>query len=137
MRLAVDKLLETWSNGHNLSDLKTIVISLPEDLEDSYDRILEGIPVRFRLEGHKMLELISCAQDSPSLEGLMQWLYLVDLPLGKQSTSIWEGAKSQYGDMERRIESCCGELLEICRNSQQSKERPGIYFVEFMHQTVR
>lgn len=58
VRLAMDELIRARIDGASLAELNEIILTLPDELEQFYERIITRLLRRYRLESFVMLEVL-------------------------------------------------------------------------------
>ena len=158
VRLVVRDLLESLSDGVGIKDLKAELQRLPNELEAYFLYILQKIADRNRLEAYLMFNCLVSARDPLTVKELQVMIYIARAGLHSRNTSssykmFLRGLRSAISvedgqDMERRIRSCGGQLLEIrespavpatfaeeAQNAAMPMSTPLI--VQTMHKTVK
>jgi hypothetical protein len=133
VRLVVNELLRARKDGASPKELMSIVLETPTELEDYYNNIIQQLPLRYRLEGFIIFEILVRSNRALRLRQLAR---VVDSALcDTLQSSIIEferGANSSapLNDLLRRLQSRCGGLVEVINGDANP-------FVQFMHQTVK
>ncbi|KAF8242574.1 hypothetical protein K440DRAFT_565065, partial [Wilcoxina mikolae CBS 423.85] len=121
------------ATGCSKKEIFDVLMSLPTELEDLYDRILERLAQgkdRDIRDGIQMFQFVLFTYRPLAVPELHHALAILNCPNDEYiaSEELFEGAI--ISGMEKRIMHCGGNILEI-KNSQ------GTSIVQFMHQTVR
>ncbi len=127
--LVVEELLDAWEASESIAGLRTKLAAIPEDLDDFFSRMLRKIP---RAQFSETVAVFKCVL--AALRPLTSKELRVALAFGSNDSfeSIAEMRSSDkvvhHDDgLERRIQSCCGGLIEITKES---------HTVQVIHQTV-
>ena len=127
--LVVEELLDAWEASESIAGLRMRLAAIPEDLCDFFGRMLRRIPRSQLSETAAVFKCVLAALRPLTLKELR-----VALAFGSDGSfgSIAEMRSSDkvvHGDdgLERRVQSCCGGLIEITKESLT---------VQVIHQTV-
>lgn len=131
--LVVKSLLSGLTNGERLSKLRNRLDSLPPDLENLFQRMLDQINHEDREDASKLFQIVRAALETPTIMTLA-WADGDDpnLPFTravKPLSAIEKDARSRR--MCRRLNSHCRGLLQANRSSSSEAT------VEFVHRMVR
>ncbi|KAF4549767.1 Hypothetical protein D9617_20g028230 [Elsinoe fawcettii] len=130
VRIVLDELLQAFMDGATSAELLDILDSFPDDLDRSYQRLIDRIPKKYRSDGYILIEIVLRSKDS---------LGLRDLGIALQcarAKSVVDAIRHLPEDpysghyhevMKRRLQSRCGGLLEVLDDTT----------VQFMHQTAK
>jgi NACHT domain len=133
VRLVVNELLRARKDGASPKELMGIVLETPTELEDYYNNIMQQLPLRYRLEGFIIFEILVRSNRALRLRQLARAIdsALCDT-LQRSITELERGANSSapLNDLLRRLQSRCGGLVEVVNGGANP-------FVQFMHQTVK
>jgi hypothetical protein len=142
VNLVVSSLLNGMKHGDRISDLQRRLDSLPPDLEDLYERILDNLDPFYFEHAAQYFSLMGACQEPPS--ALLFSLADEDKPnfsLQLQAT-LWTDSdflESRIDMMQRRLNSRCKGLMEIGRppahgTTQSLLRNPT---VQYLHKTVK
>jgi hypothetical protein len=149
LRFALDDLLRSHREGDDISNVLDRLRSLPDELGNFYQRIIEGVPLAYRWETYVMLEAVLRSNEELTAEDLYGVLVcsairsLRDTPQELPFPPSEDFAKSHF---ERRLRSRCGGLLELKASSfepldiflDRAPSQPRFSStVGLMHQTVK
>lgn len=130
--LVVKSLLSGLTNGETLSRLRNRVDSLPPDLENLFQGMLDQISHEHRQDASKLFQIVRAALETPTVMTLAWADEDPNLPFTRavEPLSVSErDARSQR--MRRRLNIYCRGLLEADRSSSSEAT------VEFIHRTAR
>lgn len=130
IRLVLDELLKACTDGAMLEELMEILSSIPDDLDKSYQRLIDRIPKDCRFESYVLIEVVLRSKDSLGLRDL--GLVLMCAPGRSPLDSAQKLPSDPYSEeflksMRRRLQSRCGGMLEVLGDTT----------VQFMHQTAK
>ena len=127
--LVVEELLDGWEASESIAGLRTKLAAIPEDLDEFFGRMLRRIPKSQFPETVAVFKCVLAALRPLTLKELR-----VALAFGSDHVfeSIAEMDLSDevvhdHDGLGRRIQSCCGGLIEITKES---------LIVQCIHQTV-
>lgn len=127
--LVIEELLDAWEASESIAGLRTKLAAIPEDLDDFFARMLRKIP---RSQFSETVAVFKCVL--AALRPLTLRELRVALAFGSDDSfeSIAEMRSSDKvvhvdDGLERRVQSCCGGLIEITKES---------FTVQVIHQTV-
>ena len=121
VRIVVEELVERFIDGSTISQLRTALSAIPEELQGLYCRVLSKIRAEYALESYTMIQIVLCAKSPQTLASLSA---ATDVALyGKPG-------KLSHRGMLRRLRSRCGGLIE------EDGVGPGSR-LQFLHQTVK
>lgn len=130
VRIVLDELLKACTDGTMPHELVHVLSSFPDDLDASYQRLIDRIEPRYLFESYVMIEILLRSREA---------LVLRDFGLAVLCSScrtpsmVAERLGSDTHSEEfllstrRRIQSRCGGLLEVLPDQT----------VQFMHQTAK
>ncbi|KAE8453313.1 hypothetical protein EG329_011380 [Mollisiaceae sp. DMI_Dod_QoI] len=130
VRLVLDELLKACTDGSMPEELIQTLSSIPDDLDKSYQRLIDRIPLDYKFESYIMIEIVLRSEDPFGLRDL-GLAFLCAL-----SSSPADAAKRLPSDpyseefliaTRRRLQSRCGGILEVLEDTT----------VQFMHQTAK
>lgn len=130
VRLVLDELLKACTDGAMPEELIQAFSSFPDDLDKSYQRLIDRIPLDYRFESYIMIEIVLRSKDSFGLRDLGLALLCA---LGSSPSDAAKRLPSDpYAEefliaTRRRLQSRCGGMLEVLENTR----------VQFMHQTAK
>lgn len=104
VKLVVEELLEAITDGSSITQLRRILSTIPAELGELYQRIIQKRKPAYIKEAYIMFQLVLHAFGPLSLESLMA---ATDVAMGEQ----WDRASEE--SMRRRLLSRCGGLLEL------------------------
>ncbi|KAH7083032.1 hypothetical protein BKA63DRAFT_142272 [Paraphoma chrysanthemicola] len=112
--LVVDALLQGISNADTMSELQVTLDTLPTDLEDLFDKLLDKFEPKYYRQACEIIRLVD-TQTSPSLLDLS---YAVDDDIYSGiSAKVQALTLGEIGDrvehMQRRLKSRCKGFLEV------------------------
>ncbi|KAK0644435.1 hypothetical protein B0T16DRAFT_460495 [Cercophora newfieldiana] len=130
VRLVLDELLKECTDGAVPEELVASLSSFPDDLDDSYQRLINRIPPEYRFETYVLIETVLRSYDTLGLRDL--GLVLLCASAKSPSEAAARLPFKPYSDeflsgMRRRLQSRCGGLLEFLGDTK----------VQFMHQTAK
>jgi hypothetical protein len=130
VRLVVEGLLRARIDGASVAELMEIVSEMPAELEDYYERIIQQIPQRFRLESYVMFEILLRSAHGLKLSSFASatdcaFYETIQSVVSKLRHRQPSNATSE--DLLRRLQSRSGGLVEVVSDDT----------VQFMHQTVK
>ncbi|KAK9782956.1 putative NADP-dependent oxidoreductase domain-containing protein [Seiridium cardinale] len=138
VNLVVSSLLDGMKYGDRVTDLQRRLDSLPPDLEDLYDRILDSLdPFYFEHATQYFRLMAACTQPPTAL--LFTYADEEDptFALGPlEANPAYTEVELRVEVMQRRLNSRCKGLIEIGRKSPRSS----IYTsptVQYLHKTVK
>lgn len=130
VRLVLDELLTACTDGAMPEELIQSLSSFPDDLDKSYQRLVDRIPVGYRFETYIMIETVLRSKDPFGVRdlGLTMLCALGNSP----SDSAKKLPANPYSEeflvaTRRRLQSRCGGMLEVLEDTT----------VQFMHQTAK
>ncbi|KAH0541229.1 hypothetical protein FGG08_004285 [Glutinoglossum americanum] len=132
--LVVEELLKGDAEGDTINELRDRLSSIPLDLDGVYRRVLGGIEKRYVDETRLMLQLILCAVRPLTLEEFRFAIAFGSEKSFESQRSMVSSKELVRGDkeMEKRIRSRCGGLVEVTASETESKAT-----VKFIHQSVK
>lgn len=149
VKLVLQNLLDACTAGAELQELDEIVTSLPPELEDLYEALLDRVRGQgYHYEAYAMLEILVRA---PRPLTLHEFRCIVKCATpanldrcvdALQSTSPRMSA-TDIDAFRRRIRSRCGGLVEIVNyigppiSASKDEKEKTVHVVQLMHQTVR
>ncbi|KAJ7691808.1 ankyrin repeat-containing domain protein [Mycena rosella] len=110
-----------------LKHVNTILQSLPKDLEETYQRILERIPPACRSDAHRIFHIIAFAERALSVEELGE-VFTVDFDTDPSSPRL--GLEHRERNPAKQLLRICSSLIRIVPTEDD------ITIVEFSHFTV-
>jgi hypothetical protein len=150
VRLVLQDIFPLYVEGDPIQNILAVLSDLPEDLEGYYGRILQRIDRRYHRDAYLMIQIVI---SDPSIS-FLKFTLAMDLPLN--DPSAFQCAISNGNDigrcreMERRIKSRCGGLIEVRPNYPLDRENlaPNSDLidldkelleghVQFLHQTAK
>ncbi|KAH7093260.1 hypothetical protein FB567DRAFT_514985 [Paraphoma chrysanthemicola] len=140
--LVVDALLQGISNADTMSELQVTLDTLPADLEDLFDKLLDKFEPKYYRQACEIIRLVG-THISPSLLDLS---YAVDDDIHSgMSTNFQPSTSGEIADrvehMNRRLKSRCKGFLEVYVRSEVQSETGTSYaermHVGFLHRTAR
>jgi hypothetical protein len=151
VHLVVHSLLAGLVNGDRVSDLQRRLAFLPPDLENLYQKILDGLDPFYLEHASQLFQLIRIAQQPPSVLRLSFadedpdfFLHCKTEPLGEDQIS------TRIEVIKRRLNSCCKGLLEVAPNTDTFEVTEDSYIsasasviyrahstVQYLHGTVK
>jgi hypothetical protein len=137
LKLALDNLLRSHREGESMSHILDRLRSLPDELGQFYQRIIENLQPEHRWETYVMLEAVLRFDGELTAEELCGILAcssvksLKDTPWELPHPRSEDFAESQ---LSRRLRSRCGGLLELVPNLVVESRQ---FTVRLMHQTVK
>lgn len=137
VRLVLNEFLKSAIDGASLNDLHEFLSTMPEELEEFYDMILQRIPKNYLLESYNMIEILLRSGQELRLAEFGSALACSSCKTIEESLSHPQfqlGGKlnrSYYHNMKLKIESRCGGLVEILGTEARTAR------VQFMHQTAK
>jgi len=143
VKLVVISLLDGMKHGDRVSDLQRRLDSLPPDLEDLYDRILDNLDPFYLEHAAQYFSLLSVSPTPPSF---MMFSLAdeedEDYPLRLELGRVWSPVdfEMRKDTVQRRLNSRTKGLLEISggfdsgSSSNMSTTRP---IVQYLHKTVK
>jgi hypothetical protein len=138
VNLVVSSLLDGMKYGDRVSDLQRRLDSLPPDLEDLYDRILNNLePFYFEHATQYFRLMAACHRPPPALTFLFADEESPAFALGSFKTNpVYSDSELQVETMRRRLNSRCKGLIEIGRQAPRdsSFHTPT---VQYLHKTVK
>lgn len=140
VRLAVSSLLEGMKFGDRVLDLRRRLESLPPDLENLYDRILDDLDPFYFGHAAQYFQILSSSSDPPP--ALLLWFtdeeqmdLALRLPVLKMSD---EDAQIRLDTMRRRVNSRCKGLIEVARPDNGHRTTQFLRTpVQYLHATVK
>jgi len=144
-RIAVASILSGIGHGDRVSDLQTRLDTLPEELEQLYNKILNSLDPFYLEHAAQLFQFIRESPIPPSVLLLSfaddkdNWRKAINHPL---SPLIAEDAEILHDTMRRRINSRCKGFLEIQRTqstTSNQEEDPDweLCTVQYLHRTVK
>ena len=130
VRLVVEGLLRARIDGASVAELMEIVSEMPDELEDYYERILQQIPQRCRLESYAMFEILLRSErrlDETSFASATDCAFCETIQSVMSKLSHRPLPNANSDDWLRRLQSRSGGLVEVVSDGT----------VQFMHQTVK
>ncbi|KAK3360460.1 hypothetical protein B0T25DRAFT_535690 [Lasiosphaeria hispida] len=130
VRLVVDELLRACTDGSIPEELLELLSSIPADLDKTYQRLIDRIPLEYRFESYVFFEVVMRNQ---YLFGLRDLGLTMLCALGKSPAESAEKLPSDpfsedfLAATRRRLQSRCGGMLEVLEDTT----------VQFMHQTAK
>ncbi|KAB8360563.1 hypothetical protein FH972_024303 [Carpinus fangiana] len=161
--LMIEDLLKQSSDGLRVESIPHILQSMPDRLEDFYERIVSKIPQEYRVETYVMLESVLRTRGNLSLRGLAMTLECAQ-PGSEHFPTCMDLCRLSMDtfdpeNMARLVSSRCGGLLEVVQVNRPAKARSNDdlkflfqltnntedgekeesldSYVQFMHQTVK
>lgn len=144
VQLAVDSLLRGLLNHDRITDLETRLRMLPPDLETFFDMMVLRVEDIYTNRASRIYQLVEAGYSGAPEEPLtVLELYFAqedqsnDLSIANDRLFTEEEVISKCKDMETWLQSCCGGLLEIYRNTMfQGSILPSMP-VGYLHRTAR
>lgn len=132
VRLVVQSLLQGLTNSDRISDLQRRLETLPSDLEDLFDKILNSLDSFYYKHACQYLQIVRAAQYPISLLGFY-YADEEDTDSGmraevKELTNAEQKLREE--DMRRRLNSRCKGLLEAPFVEEEPR-------VQYLHRTVK
>ena len=129
MVLVVEELLDGWKASETIAGLRTKLAAIPEDLDEFFGRMLRRIPKSQFPETVAVFKCVLAALRPLTLKELRVALEFGSDHGFESVAEINLSDEVVHGDdgLERRIQSCCGGLVEITKES---------LVVQCIHQTV-
>lgn len=161
LRFALDNILRTHREGGTMADILQLVSSLPDELDQFYELILENVPQHHRWESYVMLETVlryDGELKAEELSGVLACSTITTLKGTSKKFPFPTSADAAESQLARRLRSRCGGLLELetrvksaskrrflaggssDSSSESSRAEPSVEaasIVRFMHQTVK
>jgi hypothetical protein len=140
VRLVMKDFLQRSTDGASLHELREVLKSIPEELEDFYNTIIQKIPTDYRVEAYNMLEVVL---RSDKFLGLGEYIGAIACAtcetLGECRGRLnVETSQSARISLARKLQSRCGGLLEIVQATPIDPDiAVDLPTVQFMHETVR
>lgn len=127
--LVVEELLDGWEASKSIAGLRTKLAAIPEDLDEFFTRMLRRIPRSQLPETVAVFKCVLAALRPLKLKELRVALAFGSDDVFKSIAEMNFSDKVIRGDdgLERRVQSCCGGLIEITKQSS---------IVQCIHQTV-
>ena len=127
--LVVEELLDGWEASESIAGLRTKLAAIPEDNDEFYSRMLRRIPRSQFPETVSVFKCVLAALRPLTLKELRMALAFGSDDVFKSIAEMQFSDNVVHGDdsLERRIQSCCGGLIEITKQSS---------IVQCIHQTV-
>ncbi|EXJ58421.1 hypothetical protein A1O7_05846 [Cladophialophora yegresii CBS 114405] len=129
-------------DGDSMTALSRRLEEIPDDLDEFFRRIIDGIPRQQRKYASRYFTLMLASTRKPPLLSL----FFVDeeVPDFVEKTPLQvshiQSLQARQRVMERRLESRCRGLLEARKHDQNSWPPIGCqteYYVDFLHRSVR
>ena len=130
VRLVVEGLLRARIDGASVAELIEIVSEMPAELEDYYERIIQQIPQRCRLESYVMFEILGRSElrfEVSSFASATDCAFCETIQSVVSKLSHGPPSIVNSDDLLRRLQSRSGGLVEVISDGT----------VQFMHQTVK
>ena len=127
--LVVEELLDAWEASESIAGLRTKLAAIPEDLDAFFGRMLRRIPRSQFSETVAVFKCVLAALRPLTLKELRVALAFGSDDCFESIAKMRSSDKVIHGDdgLERRVQSCCGGLIEITKESLT---------VQVIHQTV-
>lgn len=127
--LVTEELLDAWEASESIAGLRTKLAAIPEDLDDCFGRMLRRIPRSQFSETVAVFKCVLAALRPLTLKELRVALAFGSDDSFESIAEMESSDKVVHGDdgLERRVQSCCGGLIEITKESLT---------VQAIHQTV-
>ncbi|KAK4459685.1 hypothetical protein QBC42DRAFT_273894 [Cladorrhinum samala] len=146
VKLVVSSLLDGLKCGDRVSDLQKRLDSLPRDLEDLFERILDQIDPTYFEHASQYFSLMSACREPPS--AVLFSLADEDDPRFAFDLSFdpaqWtdSAVKDKTEILQKRLNSRCKGLIEMARESQAGGDGEAIRIlpsptVQYLHKTVK
>jgi hypothetical protein len=130
VRLVLDELLKACTDGAVPEELIQSLSTFPDDLDDSYRRLINRIPIEYRFETYAFVETVLRSNDALGLRDL--GLVVLCASAKSPSEAVGRLPSDPYSvefliSTTRRLQSRCGGMLEVLPDTT----------VQFMHQTAK
>ena len=127
--LVIEELLDAWETSESIAKLRTKLAAIPEDLDDFFGRMLRKIPRSQYSETVAVFKCVLAALQPLTLKELRVALAFGSNDSFESISEMRSSDKVVHSDdgQERRVQSCCGGLIEITKESRT---------VQVIHQTV-
>ena len=119
VRLVVDELIDSFSDGCSISKLREFLSHIPEELEDLYKRIIARRKRSYAYESYVMIQVLLRAP---------KWLDIKTINAIADAVVLNRIEEMSPQSMKRRLASRCGGLIETIEATNQ---------VQFLHQTAK
>lgn len=127
--LVIEELLDAWEASEPLAGLRMKLAAIPENLDDFFGRMLRKVPASQFPETVAVFKCVLAALRPLTLKELRVALAFGSDDPFESIAKMRSSDRVVHGDeeLERRIQSCCGGLIEVTKNSLT---------VQAIHQTV-
>ena len=127
--LVVEQLLDAWEVSESIVGLRTKLAAIPEDIDTFFGRMLRRIPRSQFPETVAIFKCVLAARKPLTLKELRVALAFGSDDSFDSIAQMRSSDKVLPGDdgLERRVQSCCGGLIEIRKESRT---------VQAIHQSV-
>jgi hypothetical protein len=146
VRLVLDDLLSACTNGDSIESLTDLLSSIPNGLQDFYERITSKIPQMYRYDAYIMLEVVLRSETLLTLDEFSATLACASRPSFEDCLVQLRSERlrpTKVDDITRIIKSRCGGLIEIIYARDTAREgiknvtRDSTVYVQLMHQSVK
>ena len=126
--IVTKELLDGWESSDTIAELDQRLTQIPKELDRFFGRMLEKIPEAKVRDALAMFRCVLGAQRPFTLSELQSAVAFGSYPFSSLAEWYASGQVVTANDaLERRIQSCCGGLLEVVGSSLR---------VQFIHQSV-
>jgi hypothetical protein len=113
IRLVLDELLQDFAAGDSMDSLLGKLSSLPDDLEQYYQRMLVRIPQKYHQGCLVMFEIVRCAIAPLNVVDFVHAYRFASMDSLADCTSQLSMAEVSFDEADRLVRSRCGLLVEI------------------------
>ncbi|EHK18734.1 uncharacterized protein TRIVIDRAFT_66772 [Trichoderma virens Gv29-8] len=130
VRLVLDEILNACTDGAMPGELMEVLSSFPDDLDKTYQRLIDRVPLKYRFESYVLIETVLRSEHTLGLRDL--GLILITALGASPSESAKQLPSNPYSydfltATRRRLQSRCGGIIEVLDETT----------VQFMHQTAK
>lgn len=113
VRLVLDELLQDFAAGDSIDSLLGKLLSLPDDLEEYYQKMLVRIPQKYHQECLVMFEIVRCAIAPLNVCDFVHAYRFASIERLADCTGQLVKAELSLDEADRLVRSRCGLLVEI------------------------
>ncbi|KAL7916601.1 hypothetical protein GGI35DRAFT_46747 [Trichoderma velutinum] len=135
----VSSLLQAaLQEGARISDLQAIIENLPKEVELLFQYMWIRTSPRFRAEASQYFRLMkTCQQHETNMFAVTLWFGDTEIPVDFKAADVTtEYLTAVINNLERRLMSRTGGLLELVSGNDDHADKPEGVLVEYMHRTA-
>lgn len=146
VRLVVDEISAAMERGESRRYIEAQLSATPADLWDNFERMLLQVKDHHVSDMKRVLGIVLAAERPLTVEELAHVLPLSSSHPPRMLRDIWDTRTADRAcyDMRKRIQLCCGGLVEVLETSRSfavyEPDRLGYRLtsqVQFIHQSVK